>query len=97
MTSQTKKYIELSDILALHCECRQGDCRTSLTIPIKDAAGRVLAKCPKCGEPWVRFLEHSYEVLIDELLEKMKRLNEATLGCALALEVREERHDSIQK
>ena len=90
MTTQTKKFIELSDILSLRCECRQGTCRTSLVIPLADVSGRVFAVCPSCKEPWAKFLESTYELLIADFLEKLKRLNEARLGCALTLEIKDE-------
>lgn len=90
MTTQTKKFIELVDILALRCECRQGKCRTSLAIPLADVSGREFRICPSCKEPWAQFLESSYEPLITEFLEKLQRLKEARLGCSLTFEVKEE-------
>ena len=30
MTSQTKKFIELSDIVALHFECKDPDCKACI-------------------------------------------------------------------
>lgn len=92
MTSQTKKFIEVSDILALRCECRHGKCRTSLTIPVEDVSGREMRLCPTCKESWAQLLESSYESLITEFVEKLRKLKEAEkhLGCGLTLEIKDE-------
>jgi hypothetical protein len=90
MTSQTKHFIERSDILAVRCECKQGNCKTSLVIPIADVSGRELRACPTRKEPWAQFAETKYELVITEFLEKLKRLKEARLGCSLTLETKHE-------
>jgi hypothetical protein len=90
MTSQTKHFIELSDIVGLHCECKQGTCKTALSIPVSDVEGRELRVCPRCKEPWAQFIESSYEPIIVEFIQKLKRLKEARLGCTLTLEIKAE-------
>ena len=95
MTEQTKRFIELSDILAIRCECRNKECRASLSIPLAQVMGRTVRVCPSCKEPWAQFGESTYETLFTDLIEKMKALDAAKLGCALSLEVRcEEEEES---
>ena len=92
MTSQTKKYIEFSDILAVRCECKHDNCRTSLSVPLEGISGKELRYCPKCSESWVDLGSSSFEQLFTELASKIRRINEAQvhLGCAITLEIRDE-------
>jgi hypothetical protein len=58
MTSQTKKFIELSDIVGLRVKCRNPKCDTSLIVgdtnilSIADPNKDVLFQCPSCGTGW---------------------------------------------
>lgn len=92
MTSQTKKYIEFSDILSLCCECKHGNCSTSLSVPLEGVSGKELRYCPKCAESWVDLGGSSFEQLFTELATKIRRIKEsqAHLGCAITLEIRDE-------
>jgi hypothetical protein len=55
MTSQTRKFIELSDILSLELKCK--GCGSTITIPFsrdmsnRDSAGK-LSFCPICQRTW---------------------------------------------
>jgi len=55
MTSQTKKFIELSDILAFHFRCKRENCGTELSVPLQTTFGRhqVADSCPNCGSDWL--------------------------------------------
>ncbi|HUK46067.1 MAG TPA: hypothetical protein VLW06_00680, partial [Terriglobales bacterium] len=74
MTSQNKKFVELSDILALRLECKRGKCRTSITIPFaQNLMGKEVRTCPSCGEPWAQFGEASYETVVTDFADKLRR------------------------
>lgn len=51
MTSQTKNYIELADVLAIRCECKH--CGATLSLPLlREIRTDRLHNCPNCNEPW---------------------------------------------
>ena len=53
MTSQTKYYVELSDILAVRCECKH--CHATVSLPFgRDVRTEGLYSCPSCNEPWTK-------------------------------------------
>ena len=60
MTSQTKHFIELSDIVGFRIECENERCRASVCIGM-DKALRTssLRACPYCNEPWAQLPEGS--------------------------------------
>jgi hypothetical protein len=88
MTSQTRHYIEVSDILAIRCECRE--CHAVLTLPLSRDAGKSLLVCPRCNKGWARQENSTSEVLIDEFAQKVEQLAGTLphLGFALALEIK---------
>ncbi len=52
MTSQTKKFIELADLLGLRFQCNE--CKASLFLPLtKDVNASRLRSCPHCNHPWL--------------------------------------------
>lgn len=107
MTSQTKKFIELSDILAVKCECRNPECKTTLILPIESGTGQVYSllnpnnevfdHCPNCGKAWAVFGDSSFAREIQRALQQLNRLNELQdkLGCSLTLEVKEEAKPNV--
>ena len=52
MTSQTKHYIEIGDLLAFRCDCKS--CGASLSLPLKEDAARSIDSCPSCGKAWAQ-------------------------------------------
>lgn len=80
MTSQTKRFIELSDILSLHFECAH--CGAALLIPLsKEIFVKKLYACPHCGRQWIKRLEGgSIESTISDCVERLKALKEALSG-----------------
>jgi Zn-finger nucleic acid-binding protein len=51
MTSQTKRYIELPDVLALRFVCSR--CGANLSVSMmKEIRLDALHSCPNCREPW---------------------------------------------
>ena len=95
MTSQTKRFIQLSDILGLHFECTH--CDSTLLIPLsREIFIKKLYACPHCGNPWIKRLEGgSVESVISDCIERLKALREALTGglydsFSLTLEVKNE-------
>lgn len=90
MTSQTKHYIEVSDILAIRCECRE--CHAVLTLPLSRNPGKSLLVCPRCKKAWARQENTTSEILIDEFSQKVDQLAATLphLGFTLMLEIKHE-------
>lgn len=77
MTTQTKKFIELSDILALRFECKE--CHSELLVSsLQDISKRneqgKLSNCPVCRRPWASISGSTCELTIAEFLTSLNRL-----------------------
>ena len=90
MTSQTKHYIEVSDIIGIRCECKE--CHAALALPLATDVGKSLLICPRCGKGWARQAHSTSEVLIEEFARKVEQLANALpfLGFTFLLEIKEE-------
>jgi len=102
VTSQTRKFIDLSDVLALKLDCKA--CKSSLTIPIaRDLMAREeafkLNDCPMCRTAWIAVNNSSYHAVLAEFTDKLKRLqgalDTAPWGFTLVLELKEEPKTSV--
>jgi hypothetical protein len=77
MTSQTKKFIELSDVVALRIQC--GGCGLTVSVPISSFQS-VPRSCSNCSTPFIGY--ESQSALNDTLNEmiaafkKTQRLSE---------------------
>jgi hypothetical protein len=102
MTSQTKHFIELSDIVSLRLQCRNPKCDTSLLLGLDKTEGNVsslialdntvLMTCPGCGQAWMGSGHLVFDSEIKKFLRLMgdvKRL-ESNFGCAMTLEIKAE-------
>jgi NAD-dependent SIR2 family protein deacetylase len=80
MTSQTKHFIELSDITALRCECQR--CHTTLTIPVLEKIKTdKIRTCPNCNEPWAANDSGTIiELSIKEFIDSLQQLSGALQG-----------------
>jgi hypothetical protein len=88
MTVQTQQFIELSDVLALRCECKNPTCRTVMLVPIPNSLDTALSKCPKCKQVWARLeTGDSYELDIQRFVDSLKLISQFKMGCSLRLEV----------
>jgi len=97
MTSQTQKFIEPSDILALKLKCK--GCDSTLTIPSgRQMAGREemgkLSSCPICRKAWANLEGATYEPLIIKFVSTLNELRAALktapIGFTLTFEVEPE-------
>jgi hypothetical protein len=90
MTAQTRHYIEVSDILALRCECRK--CHAVLTLPLAKDVGKHLSRCPCCKEGWTQLDHSTYEILVSEFAAKVETLAARLpdFGLLLSLEIKPE-------
>jgi hypothetical protein len=71
MTSQTKYFIDVSDIIALRFECKH--CHATTSLPISsDIRIESLRACPNCNEPWARMNESSIEIAIKKFVDNFK-------------------------
>lgn len=82
MTTQTKKLINLSDILAFNFACK--GCGTSLSISPKEYLGSrrggVLGECPVCGRHWAQAGGSTCEPTIQKFIESLDRLCQTLEG-----------------
>jgi hypothetical protein len=98
MTTQTKVFIELSDIIGLRLQCKQCGCSLLLETAREDgtinnlmaAANVVLTKCPTCANEWT---QTSREKMGDSeakeffrALQTLKKI-QGHYGCTLSLEL----------
>ena len=88
MTTQTKKFIELADIIGMRFDCRK--CRTSLLLPMEKSPSPP-SQCPNCRCDWTAMPDGSdrkedFKTLADAMIA-VSRLH---LGCAFTLEIKPE-------
>jgi len=90
MTSQTKHFIELSDLLAFRFECPQ--CHCSTIIPLK-GFNSVPRMCRNgCGREWEQLHAHGVTEAFNEWIAAMRFVQDRTsqLGLLFSLEIKEE-------
>jgi len=100
MTSQTKYFIELSDIVSLCFKCGNEKCGAILTLPLPLTRNveedHALAKCPVCKRSWAVLdggpggVNVSYEPLIKEFVDGINKVSGARFGFSLRMELKEE-------
>jgi hypothetical protein len=94
MTTQTKRFIELQDVLGLRFECKE--CHASLSLPLtKDLNASRLRTCPHCNNPWLSMMAgptggSTVEGDVTALVDAIKRLDSRfdgssgfPVGCSL--------------
>jgi hypothetical protein len=88
MTSQTKHFIELSDLVALRFQCKKEDCGATFTLPLSRALNtKKLAMCPHCERPWLNIAigevgERAIWEFAKSLTELARVMNEQSLSFA---------------
>jgi len=99
MTSQTKRFIEIVDIIGIQIECKK--CKASLLVggdtmrSLSDAHSDALYQCPSCHSDWTAPLGSTVSSYDDEVkkfmrtLEKMATINER-LGCQIRFELKDD-------
>jgi hypothetical protein len=96
MTSQTKKFIEIPDIIAFRFEC--ADCHTCATIPT-DNFQKMPRACVNCGAEWA--IPHSPSV--QETFQHLGEAMRSAQRCAesrkivFSLELKEEPKPSVSQ
>jgi transcription elongation factor Elf1 len=97
MTSETKKFIEFSDILSIRFECKH--CGSELVISsLRDMGKREeqgkLSNCPVCTRPWASVNGSTCESTITGFLDALNKVRESLgsfpAGFLLTLEVASE-------
>jgi hypothetical protein len=102
MTSQTKRFIELSDLVGLQLECKNPKCGVSLLaggetlLSLADQQNMTLSKCPTCETPWTVPTTYPIQMGYDtevkkflRMIETMRRI-EDNLGCRIRFEIKED-------
>ncbi len=94
MTSETKRFIELSDLLSLRLECKH--CHSELllsslrSLGTKEEQGK-LNRCPVCSRDWALVNGSTCELTIAEFLKALNSLRDALgsfpAGFKLTLEI----------
>jgi hypothetical protein len=103
MTTQTKTFIELSDIIGLKLECKNCGCALSVgeekegkTVVdgLLQMNNKTLMNCPTCGAVWMQTLDPNRlaDTALKELIRKLFdfRKIEPSYGCSIALELKPE-------
>jgi Zn finger protein HypA/HybF involved in hydrogenase expression len=102
MTSQTKKFIEISDVKAVQMKCK--DCGAVLTLPIEKAINvSRLFVCPHCQRPWVRLPQGATaELAVKECIDAIRTMADILNGqqfdgFSLTLEIANEEKNAAGK
>ena len=69
MTSETKSFIELADIIAFHFECR--NCHATATRTIADLQ-RWPTECSNCGTDWCGLDNQSTKKILEDFALQLK-------------------------
>jgi hypothetical protein len=100
VTSQTKHFIELSDIVGIQLECKNPKCSVSLLASggsietVSSQGDMTLSRCPTCNHPWTVPSSYptqmGYDAEIKKLLRMMETIRsiEDKLGCLLRFEIK---------
>ncbi len=76
MTSQTKHFIELPDVVALQFECERCGGTVSLSLA-KDMRLQMLRVCPNCDRPWMQLPSGSTaELALKDFIAATKTLSD---------------------
>lgn len=88
MTTQTRKFIELADILGMRFDCRK--CGASLSVPM-DKHPSPPHQCPNCRCDWTELPDgHDGKEEFDTLARAIAKVAALHLGCAFTLEIKPE-------
>jgi hypothetical protein len=101
MTSETKHFIELSDVIALRLKCRHCNAELHVTLDELPRTDGALSICPNCKRPWAtihhnEFVPHDYQKelvgFMDVLLETKTIVANKNLGFTLTLGINNEQY-----
>lgn len=86
MTSQTKKFIEVSDILAFRFQCNQ--CSSMVVTPLKGYSDMPGA-CSNCGHEFTNLQNREVQQLFKNLITTLDRVQQAAKlkGFSFSLEI----------
>jgi hypothetical protein len=92
MTTETRNFIELSDVIALCLKCRHCDAELHVTVD-ELPREKALSHCPNCQRPWAtvdhnQLTSHDYAKEITgfmDVLLKTKSLVQAQTGLGFTL------------
>ena len=108
MTSQTRTFIEFSDLIALRLECKECGCSLLADVSTDDGTlsnlvsknNGALTKCPACNKEWMQ-LNPATGAFVSEIKDFLRRMaylrkSENAFGCKVSFEIKtpEIRHNS---
>jgi hypothetical protein len=81
MTTETRVFIELSDIVGIEFECPK--CATKILYSLSKSYDRLAEKCPNCFEPWFeepnrRISDPTTSELIRRTVESLRNISSTT-------------------
>ena len=97
MTSQTKHFIEFSDVLAFRFECPECHCSTIIPLTGFNAVPRM---CPNgCGREWEQLHSRGVTEAFNEWIGAMRLIRDRTsqLGLLFSLEIAQPLKPSAQE
>lgn len=89
MTTQTRKFIELADILGMRFDCRK--CHASVSLTLEKSRPSPPRQCPNCRCDWTEMpdgTDHKEEFQV--LSDALAAVSSLHLGCAFTLEIKPE-------
>lgn len=108
MTSQTRTFIEFSDLVSLHLKCKQCGCSLLIDVGTDDGTlntlvakhDLTLTKCPTCDKEWIPFNQSTGAPTteIKDFLRRMAILRkiEGSFGCKVSFEIRTPSSTSVR-
>jgi hypothetical protein len=77
MGAQTKRFVEIADILSLRLECKECKSAISMSINGRQINEAPFVRCPVCGLPWLDRGETSYQGLFARLTDALGKIARA--------------------
>lgn len=96
MAEQTRRFVEVGDIIGLRFDCKNPECGVTLIIPMLEDVNRnqALKKCPNCGKQWAEIENATYEAKFKELVNTLRAIGRAPIGCRFTLEIKSESQEA---
>lgn len=103
MTTQIRRFVELTDVLGLHFRCNACDATLSLTRQecLRGSRAARLSECPACGQPWAAVNGSTCEPVVIQVMSAIdkavhtlgKTPGSFPAGFSMMLEVKYEKED----
>jgi hypothetical protein len=94
MTGQTKKFINLEEIIGLRFCCKNEKCGAELCLPFQNdfTRSRPADKCPNCGAGWLVLTDRSggstVAPLLEKIVQEIRSISQWPGQCEITLEIK---------